>query len=388
MASDIAIAHKDYDVRGGGEILAETLADGLDAPLYVGHSSPGNLPDLLDVDVREIGAGSKWHWLAGRSGLPRAVAHMMLWRDHAPDALDGHDVVVTSGNEPQWWMPREEQTWVAYTHSTPRWMYDLYNDIDGWVGRTATQVKRWIYEQDMSAGPDLWVANSDVVARRMQRYWGLSDADLRVVYPPVETGRLGPDHAGTDDYYLALGRLAEVKGLREIVRTANAEGLPLKVVGDGPLSGELRDLAGPTVEMYSWVDGQRKRELLAGAKALINNSRNEDFGMVPVEAIASGTPVLTVAEGMPQHTVLEPECGQTFERGDLAAAITEFEREGIAWGPERMAAWAHEHFSIPRFIDEMRDAIATAEERTTVKPNLREPDTTARIAADGGDDGV
>lgn len=384
--NEIAVAHKDYDVRGGGEILAETLAEGLDAPLIVGHSSPVNLPDRIDVDVEEIGTGSKWHWLAGRGGLPRAIAHMMLWRDHAPDALDNYDVVVSSGNEPQWWMPREEQTWVAYTHSTPRWMYDLYNDIDGWLGRTATQVKRWVYEQDMSAGPDLWVANSDIVARRMQRYWNIPDDDIRVVYPPVETERLGPDHAETEDYYLALGRLAEVKGLRQIVRTANELELPLKVVGDGPLSEELRALAGPTVTMYSWVDGESKCRMLAGAKALINNSRNEDFGMVPIEAIASGTPVLTVAEGMPQHSVLEPECGLTFERGDLASAIDQFERDGVAWSAEEMAAWAHEHFSTSRFISEMREAIATAEQRTTIEPGLRDRVDEPWLAADGGDE--
>jgi hypothetical protein len=66
---------------------------------------------------------------------------MMLWRDYAPAILDDYDVVVTSGNEPQWWMPREWQTWIAYTHSTPRWLYDRYNEIDGWTGRTASQVK-------------------------------------------------------------------------------------------------------------------------------------------------------------------------------------------------------------------------------------------------------
>jgi len=385
--TDIAIAHKDYDVRGGGEILAEELARTFDAPMIVGHGDASNQPDSSDVDVREIATNSTWHRLMDLGGAPRAIAHMMLWRDHAPDSLDDYDTVVTSGNEPQWWTPREEQTWVAYTHSTPRWMYDLYNDIDGWIGRTATQVKRWVYEQDMSTGPDLWIANSDVVARRMQRYWCIADDDLRVVYPPVETERLGPEHAETGDYYLSLGRLAEVKGLREVVRTASENEIPLKVVGDGPLSEELREIAGPTVEMYSWVEGRTKLQMLAEAKALINNSRNEDFGMVPIEAIASGTPVLTVEEGMPQHSVLDPECGLTFERGELAAAIEQFEERGVEWSPERMAEWADRNFSVDRFLEEMRAAIAEARERTRVNPTFEDVADEPVLADGGGQDG-
>jgi glycosyltransferase involved in cell wall biosynthesis len=368
--SKVAVAHKDYDVRGGGEILAEHLARGLDAPLVVGHGDESNQPVETELDIRELAPESRWHRLAARGGAPRAVAHMMLWRDAAPEALADFDTVVTSGNEPQWWMPREGQTWVAYCHSTPRWMYDRYHDIDGWLGRTATQAKRWLFEQELSTGADLWVANSDIVARRMRRYWGIDEADLRVVYPPVETAELSPDLEPTGDYYLSLGRLAETKRVGEAIRAANSRGLDLKIAGTGPRENHLQELAGPTVEMLGWVDGERKRELLAGAKAMISCCRNEDFGMAPVEAMASGTPVITVDEGMPQHTVADGERGITYNRGELEAAISRFETMGVEWSDAELAQWATAQFGVGRFVDEMQQAVAEARERTRVDPAL------------------
>jgi len=380
--SDTVVAHKDYDVRGGGEILAEHLARGLDAPLVVGHGTESNQPAGTELDIRELAPESRWHRLADRGGLPRAVAHMMLWRDHAPDALDDYETVISSGNEPQWWTPREWQTWVAYCHSTPRWLYDRYNEISGWVGRTLTQLKRWVYQQELLTGPDLWVANSDIVARRMRRYWGVDHADLRVVYPPVETAELSPDLEPTGDYYLSLGRLAETKRVGEAIRVANSRGLDLKVAGTGPEEERLTELAGPTVEMLGWVDGDRKRELLAGARAMISCCRNEDFGMAPVEALASGTPVVTVAEGMPKHIAADGQRGVTYQRGGLDDAVRRFERDGVAWSPTEMAQWATAQFGVDRFIAEIETAVADAHQRTEIRLDWQ--DRTETLIADGG----
>jgi glycosyltransferase involved in cell wall biosynthesis len=291
---------------------------------------------------------------------------MMLWRDAAPDALSDFDTVITSGNEPQWWMPREEQTVVAYTHSTPRWLYDRSHETAGFLPRTVQQLKRWLFEQDLAAGVDLWVANSDIVARRMRRYWRIDGSDIRIVYPPIETEALSPTHAQTQDYYVVLGRLARPKRIDEAIRVANQRGTKLKVAGTGPEEERLADLAGPSVELCGWVSGDRKRELLAGARGLINCCRNEDFGMAVCEALASGTPVLTVAEGMPQHLVVNGETGIVFERGQLNDAMTRLERDGVALSETALAEWAADRFGVGRFLAEMRDAVAEAKRRTTV----------------------
>lgn len=377
----IAVAHKDYDVRGGGEILAEELARGLDAPLFVGHGDDANSPESPDIDIREVGPQSSWHRLAEQGGLPRAIGHMMLWRDHAPDILDDYDVVVTSGNEPQWWTPRDTQAWVAYTHSTPRWMYDRYNDEKGWLNRTVTQLKRWVYQQEVW-GPDLWVCNSDLVARRVRRYWDVPPEDIRVVYPPVDTEELSPDHALTGDYLLSVSRLDGNKRVGEIIEAANDLGVKLKVAGTGPEEERLRELAGTTVEMLGWVDGQRKRELFAGARATVVACRNEDFGIVPVESLASGTPVICVDDGFPPHMIPENRAGVTYQRGRLAEAIEGFERTDLRWSDAERAAFADANFSTQRFHREIADCIAEAEQRATINPDLQRPTTDREVLAD------
>jgi len=369
---NIAVAHKDYDTRGGGEILAETLARGLDAPLVVGHSDPSNRPTEVELDVQELAPDSPWHYLADRGGTPRSLAHMMLWRDHAPDTLAQYDTVVTSGNEPQWWMPADGQTWVAYCHSTPRLMYDRYQDNEGWMERTTTQLKRWMYQQELQTGADLWVANSDVVAKRMRRYWGIDEQDLRVVYPPIETDKLSSELEGTGDYYVSLSRLHESKRVSEAIRAANDRGLQLKVLGTGPEEEELAELAGSSVEMLGWVEGKRKHELLSGAKAMISCCRNEDFGMAVVEAMASGTPVITVDEGMPAYTVADGERGIRYERGRLWHAIERFETAGVSLSEQELAEWASANFGVDRFIAEMKNAVEDARERTRVSPQFKD----------------
>jgi glycosyltransferase involved in cell wall biosynthesis len=372
MNSNIAVAHKDYDVRGGGEILAEHLARGLDAPLVVGHGDQSNQPVDSELAIDELAPGSPWHYLAARGGAPRSLAHMMLWRDHAPDALSPYDTVVTSGNEPQWWMPTEGQTWLAYCHSTPRWMYDRYHDKQGWIQRTSTQLQRWVYQQELQTGADLWVANSDVVARRMRRYWGIDERDLRVVYPPIETDKLSPDLEETGDYYISLSRLSENKRVGEAMRAANKRGFELKVLGTGPQEDELAELAGSTVDMLGWVEGERKAELLSGARALISCCRNEDFGMAVVEAIASGTPVITVDEGMPAYTVADGDRGITYQRGRLWHAIDRFETHGVSWSETELAEWARANFGVDRFVADIQNAVELARERTRVTPHFHE----------------
>ena len=89
--SDIAIAHKDYNTNGGGEHVAEALAQDFAAPLLVGHENRENQPE--DMDIREIGPESRYHWLIERGGLPRALANMFLWRDYGPEYLAEYDII-------------------------------------------------------------------------------------------------------------------------------------------------------------------------------------------------------------------------------------------------------------------------------------------------------
>lgn len=391
---NLAIAHKDYDVYGGGEVLAEDLARTFECPLFVGH---GGEEPPEDVDVRVIAPDSPLHKLMDRGGALRGIGHMLHWRDNADAELSEYDTVITSGNEPLWWLPRDDQTVIAYTHSTPRWMYDLHHDMQGFVGRTYNQLQRRLYEGTVKR-PDLWVANSELIARRIKRYWNVPDGQIRVVYPPVPTREYDPNAAETEDYYLYLGRLAGHKRVGEVVDAFaqldrdDSFGGHLVVAGKGPEREALEAAAPNSTEFLGFVSEQKKRELYAGARAVIYPAQNEDFGMVPVEAMAAGTPVIGVDEGFTRFQIQDEKNGLTYSRedGHLRESIRHFDREGVAWSSEEIAAFARKHFSVQQFRGGMRAAVDEAEELARIEtPWMADEEALDReqvpARADGGE---
>lgn len=394
--TDIAIAHKDFAVRGGGERLVEELSRTFDAPIYVGRRNAEYEGDDRNEVIEEIDHGPLPDWLAtrmiDRGGATRALAYQLAWQQQP--ALAEADTVITSGNEPLWYQSMDDQTVVAYTHSTPRFQYDLFQDHEyGLLGTAYAMAVRTIYETNVTE-PDLYVANSDLVARRIQKYWNIPEDQIRVVYPPVQTHKYSPDAAPTGDFYLYVGRLAEHKRVDDLIREFNFLGddYTLKIAGRGPDKQRLERLADDHIGFCGYVSETRKQELMAAAKAHVYPALNEDFGMVPVESMAAGTPVIGIDEGFTQFQLLEGKNGYTFEREtrSLYHAIRRFETEGVDWDEDRIAQFA-DRFSVQQFREGMREAVAEAEAQSEVTPPWRESDAiddetpTARAATDGGD---
>ncbi|MFB6200868.1 MAG: glycosyltransferase [Halorhabdus sp.] len=388
---DLAVAHKDYDVLGGGELVAEELARTFDAPLYVGRVGE-SLSDR-DADPTEITTGRASAWLRSRGGLPRSIGHMLGWMQ--ADELTDYEVVVTSGNEPRWYTPTDEQVVVAYTHSPPRWMYDLHHRFDaslgGRLGQFTTVAQRALFHHTTDF-PDLFVANSDLVARRIRRYYNVPADRVRTVYPPVEVTAYDPSLRDTGDYYVTVGRLDGAKHVDAIVEAFNGLDATLKVAGDGEERDALEAAAGESVEMLGYVSEAKKRRLLSGAKAFVFAGANEDFCMSTVEALASGTPVITVDEGFPPMQIGahldDGRRGLTFARGEstsetagnLRRAVREFEVQGVTWAPQDIATFA-DRFSVAEFRRGMREAVEVASERCHAEPSWDEASLTP---GDGG----
>jgi len=387
---DVAIAHKDYDTRGGGEVFAQRFAELLDCPLYVGRRNQTNEPDDDAIDIREIPLERWERWAIDRGGVTRAGAYMVAWQ-RASAVLKDYDLVITSGNEPLWYVPPDEQTVIAYTHSTPRFMYDLFprRAAEGLslLECGYNTVQRTLYQMN-TPRPDLWVANSDIVARRISRYQHVDDEEVRVVYPPVDVDNYHPDAESTSEYYLHLGRLAGHKRVGEAVRAANECNAELVIAGTGPEEDRLRALADETVTFLGFVDEERKRELLSGARAVLYPPANEDFGMVPIEAMAAGTPVIGVREGFTKYQIQDGKNGVLYDRGDgqLAAALDRFEQDGVAWSPDRIASFA-DSFGIGAFECGIIGAIEDAQQRAAVEPDWEVGDgQRVEAVADGGEE--
>jgi len=370
-SGDIAVAHWGERVNGGGDRVAWELSRVFrDAPLYVGWRDESIEPD--DVKTKQLIDGRLNEWALQRSGVARMFAHMLGWQIAEP--LRDYDVLVTSGNEPLFYVPPTEQVWVAYIHHTNRRQSDQIDEVGN--GKLASLKLLFYYLVRVAFDhnthkPDLFLANSEQVKRRMIRYWGIPEEKIQVVYPPVNTDDYSPRDAETEDYYLTLSRLDWHKSVEHIVRAFDELDEKLVVAGDGPERNKLERMAGENIEFTGYVSEDEKKELLAGAKAFVFNGQDEDFGISPVEALAAGTPLLGVREGMTQYQIVEGKNGYTFERDESGESIRDvvrqFEEDGVVWDSSEIESFA-DRFSVQAFHDRMHEAVDRAVEKADVTP--------------------
>lgn len=383
---DIAVAHEHYPCRGGGEVVADELADAFNAPIVTGWITDSEHSEHDPIEILE---NTPVRWLRRWMGNPlvRDLFYAFAWE--TVPTLREYDVVIQSGNAPSWYVPEEEQVVIKYNHTPPRSPYDLFHrestagplDIINplyIINRLYLKSARQVWKNRTSE-IDLWVCNSEVVARRTERYLGVDRDRIRVVYPPVDVDAYTPTAGG--DYYVVVSRMEPAKQIGTIIdafHELNAEAgtYPLAIVGDGPLRGDLEARAdgAPYIEFEGYVPEARKRELLQDAKASIFAAKNEDFGMVTVESMAAGTPVLGVDEGFTRHQLRDGVNGILFERGpaNVRRAVEEFEQSGIEWNATRLHRYARQ-FSRERFVSEMEAAIEEAIERAQVDPAVEFP---------------
>lgn len=376
-ASDrsLAVAHWGEHADGGGDRVAWELARVLDeASLFVGYRDSSIEPD--DIDSRQLIDSPLSSYALEYGGIARKFAHFLGWQLAEP--LRKYDVLVTSGNEPLFYVPPDDQTWVAYVHHTNRRQSDQITEVT--EGRF-TSLKLLLYYAERVAydhnthKPDLFVVNSEIVKRRVVRYWGVPEEKIKIVYPPVETESYSPSDSETSEYYVTLSRLDWHKDIDGIVRAFNSTDHRLIIAGDGPERAALERLAEENVEFAGFVSEERKQDLLAGAKAFVFNGRQEDFGIAPVEALASGTPLLGVREGMTQYQVVMGKNGYTHVRSadddadepTLTQTIAQFESEGVDWSPDEIASFA-ERFSVSAFSEGIRQAVNEAVDQADNEP--------------------
>lgn len=371
---NLAIAHWGEHVNGGGDKVAWELARVFeDAPLYMGWRDASIEPE--DIQSKQLINGPLIEWALRRGGVLRMLAHLVGWQKAKP--LREYDVLVTSGNEPLFYVPPTEQVWVAYVHHTNRRQSDQIDHVgDGYLANLKLlfyYLVRVAFDHNTHK-PDLFLANSEQVKHRMVRYWGIPEEKIRVVYPPVETAEYSPEDEQTGDYYLTLSRLDWHKNIDEIVEAFDdLDDQKLVVAGDGPERARLESMAGENVEFRGYVSEAEKKRLLSGAKAFVFNARDEDFGIAPVEALAAGAPLLGVREGMTQYQIVDGKNGYTHVREDqpgpsITDSIRRFESEGVEWNEDEIASFA-DRFSVEAFHERVHDAVVDAVEQADITPD-------------------
>lgn len=398
QSDDIAILHDRLVNHGGAEQVAFELARTFDAPIIAGIVDEEIVPD--DIGTIEAFPGRVGQRAMQSHYLVQDCYQMQAWQ-HVEEAHE-YDTLIINKTNPGWYVPKDRQTTVWYLHSTPRGLYDQFHRDGGhWATRVLKTPMRPLYAPNTRYA-DAWACNSELVQRRMERYWDVPRTDSDVIYPPVDVSHYSPDHATTGDFYFTFSRLRGHKCVDEIIDAFNQlhrdpdQDYQLLVGGDGPARDELEEMAGPNVEFLGYVSEAEKARLLSEAKAGIFAAENEDFGMVPIEFMAAGTPVLGVRDGYTQHQVLDGKNGLLFSRqgGHLRERIRMFERHGVEWSGERIAGFA-ERFSADRFRSAMRVVVAQAQRETAVTvpweqaqqeaEDVADVDPLAELRADGGD---
>jgi glycosyltransferase involved in cell wall biosynthesis len=322
------------------------------------------------------------------NALPRAATMYKTYLPLMPLALEqldlrGYDLVISSESGPAKGVIAPSDTvHVCYCHTPMRYIWNMYHDYRssaGWVARLMmpplTHYLR-MWDVTSAARVDSFVANSATVARRIHRYYGASSV---VIHPPVDTGAFSPaPPSELGDYYLMAGELVSYKRPDLAVRAFNEMKLKLVVIGGGDMLAEIRRLAGPTVTVLGPQAFEVLKQHYARCRALIFPGE-EDFGMVPVEAMASGRPVVAFGKGGATETVAKDVSGVFFaEQSVEAISLAVRSLTNIEIDPKKIAAHAAQ-FGRDQFFQKMRAHIdgLLAEKRSALAASSRVP--TSRV---------
>jgi glycosyltransferase involved in cell wall biosynthesis len=299
---DVAVAHWHVNTWGGAEYLATKLAEAVevDRVYTLGEPDPGDTNPYSNVVFKDITSNLDYSAVRRLQRRAGRVFEYAQWEDVDWREFGDPDVLITSGATTRGVITPDDTVHINYCHSPPRWYYDLYHDRKGsFLGAISRPLLRYLRTRDMAVDPrvDHYLVNSPIIERRLWKYYKRGS---EVLYPPVEIDRYYND--GDHGFYLHLGRLDEEKGVPAVVGAFQELGEQLVMVGgSGDVNEAVMDLINQAenIEWRGFVDEDEKLELLARCSAVVFNGRNEDFGIVPIEANASGKPVLSRNEGFP-----------------------------------------------------------------------------------------
>ena len=373
----IALVHDYLLEAGGAERGLRVLCDMYPkAPIYTALAKNGTAKAMFE---KQTIIESKWSAFLKIGRLYSYFRFLLPWIWGSIDLTD-YDLVITSssGYIARGFRVRSEARVICYCHTPPRWLYG-YDTPTGASAKWWGKAFMWIvgpplryFDFKSAQRVDVWIANSEEVAGRIDKFYRKKAV---AVYPPIEidpSTTLGMTKR--EDYYLMISRIVGGKGIGEAIEGAKAAGINLRIAGEiiQPLDHyTIRPLK--NVEYLGRVDDYELANLYANAKGFVALSRDEDFGMTVVEAMAQGTPVLAFNGGGYRETVIDPDnqknqriggsesqrvrTGVLIDGTDTVSVKRGIERmEKTKWDREEIKKWAS-RFGRERFEKEIREII-------------------------------
>ncbi len=347
----VALAHDHLNQIGGAErVLSEFHNMYPEAPVFTllyDQAAVGNYFSDWDIKtsfLSKLPGGIRWFkwyvWL-----MPTAVEQL---------DLSGYDLVITSASAfIKGLIVKPEVINICYCHTPTRYLWsdshqytsDLPEPklIKKFLPLILNYLRQWDYVASQRV--DYYVANSQFVARRIQKYY---QRQARVIYPPVYMPSIKLQEP--EDYFLLISRLRPYKRVDLAIKAFNKMNIPLKIIGTGEQEASLRALAKSNIEFLGHVSDEEKFYYLSRCQALIH-PQEEDFGITAVEANACGRPVIAYGSGGALETIKPDVSGCFFSEQSwesLADAVIHFRYQ--QYDPVAIQKQA-EKFSIQKFRD-------------------------------------
>lgn len=377
----VALIHYWYFRRRGGERVFDVIAG------MFPHADVFMI--LCDKQALSPHLSSRSITTSSLNRLPfvrRYYRSLLPFFPHALEQFDlsSYDLVISHEAGPaKGVLTRADAQHVCYCHTPMRYLWDMYHEYLataplGPIGQTIYQltchtVRQWDYLA--SARVDHFVASSQNSARRIRKYYGRSS---QVIYPPVELDRFRLAERAPSGFYLVVSPLVAYKRVDLAVRACNELRRDLIVIGQGECATELRKIAGPTIKFLGFQPDQVVADHYRNCRALLFPGE-EDIGLTPIEAQASGRPVIAYGKGGALETVLggrvDDSATANYQTGvffgeqscsSLCEAILAFESRERDFSPSFIRAHARQfdevHFrsSFAEFVDSIQPDASSA----------------------------
>jgi glycosyltransferase involved in cell wall biosynthesis len=352
----VALIQDWLTIIGGSEYVLKEIASLFpDADIYTLVAQ--------DKTIKELGLEKHKVYASFIQDLPFAKTKYRNYLPLFPLAIEqfdlsSYDLIISSSHAvAKGVLTHSGQIHVCYCHSPMRYAWDLYHQyIKDYKGIKGFIIKKLLHRMRQwdfisSNRVDYFISNSDYIGKRIKKIY---NRDSTTIYPNVAINNFEPV-VKKEDFYVTASRLVPYKKIDLVVQAfAQIPDKKLYVIGDGPNFKKIKHIATDNIVLLGYQPFEVLKYYLSTAKAFIF-AAEEDFGILPVEAQACGTPVIAYGKGGVTETVLENKTGVFFNEQtaeSLINAINRFENNHSLFSPHEIANHASQ-FSTQRFKTEL-----------------------------------